>query len=72
MISGKEFGRFDLDDDEDPSDPPDDPFDLFRRDFFGMSGNSSEDDSVPRLEFLCRLPREDGSRPGDSIEWFDE
>ena len=72
MISGKEFGRLDLDDDVDPSDPPDDPFDFFRRDLFGISGNSCEDDSLPRLDFWCRLPLRGESRPGDSIERFDE
>lgn len=71
MLLGNEFGHFDLDD-VDPSDPPDDPFAFFCRDFFGMSGNSCGDDSVPRLEFRFRLPLLDGSRPGDSVERFDE
>lgn len=83
-MSGKELGPFDLDDVEDPPDPPppDESFVFFRLVLFGISGNSCEeddwllqlheDDSLLRLEFFwCRFPWSP-SRPGDSIERFDE
>lgn len=37
-----------------------------------MSVCSCEDDSMLRLEFWCRLPWHGESRPGESIERFDE